>query len=127
MVADRFPYLKQIFISFVLIIVCIGHYQSAIKEENVSYDGSQADVIKGTLEKIDCVDNSNSDDDKWYHIGSGIKSDLSARIPYYWSDFKDGIIGKNTIQKTISTTLFLYFRYFCYNILCSDQVKASFK
>jgi len=86
-----------------------GHYQSAIKEENVSYDGSQADVIKGTLEKIDCVDNSNSDDDKWYHIGSGIKSDLSARIPYYWSDFKDGIIGKNTIQKTVSTTLFLYF------------------
>ena len=105
--------------------MCLGNYQSAIKEENVSYDGSQADVIKGTLEKIDCVDNSNSDDDKWYHIGSGIKSDLSARIPYYWSDFKDGIIGKNTIQKTVSTTLFLYFRYFCYNILCSDQVKIK--
>ena len=67
--------------------------------------------MKETLEKVDVIDNSNGGNDKWYHIGSGIKSDLSTRIPYYWSDFKDGIIGKNTIQKTISTTLFLYFRY----------------
>ena len=49
--------------------------------------------------------------EKWYHVGSGIKADISARLPYYWSDFKDGIVGKNTIQKTVSTTLFLYFRY----------------
>ena len=67
--------------------------------------------MKETLEKVDVIENSNGGNDKWYHIGSGIKSDLSNRIPYYWSDFKDGIIGKNTIQKTISTTLFLYFRY----------------
>ena len=67
--------------------------------------------MKETLEKVDVIENSNGGNDKWYHIGSGIKSDLSTRIPYYWSDFKDGLIGKNTIQKTISTTLFLYFRY----------------
>ena len=26
-----------------------------------------------------------------------------------WDDFKDGILGTNTLQKTVSTTLFLYF------------------
>ena len=68
--------------------------------------------MKSTMEKIDGIDNTNGGGgDKWYHVGSGIKADLSARLPYYWSDFKDGIVGKNTIQKTVSTTLFLYFRY----------------
>ena len=46
---------------------------------------------------------------KWYHVGKGIRKDLLGRLPFYLDDFKDGIIGKNTIQKTISTTLFLYF------------------
>ncbi len=46
---------------------------------------------------------------KWYHIGKGISEDLRGRIPFYLDDFKDGVIGKNTIQKTISTTFFLYF------------------
>ena len=87
-----------------------GHAKFVIKEENGSYNGSQAEVIKEATEKVDGLEHSNAGNDKWYHVGSGIKSDLSARLPYYWSDFKDGIIGKNTIQKTISTTLFLYFR-----------------
>ena len=46
---------------------------------------------------------------KWYQIGRGIKEDLMGRLPYYLDDYKDGIIGKNTIQKTTATTLFLYF------------------
>eukprot|EP00095_Tigriopus_kingsejongensis_P000918 maker-scaffold186_size273091-snap-gene-1.39 protein:Tk00918 transcript:maker-scaffold186_size273091-snap-gene-1.39-mRNA-1 annotation:"hypothetical protein DAPPUDRAFT_40435" len=46
---------------------------------------------------------------KWFHIGRGIKHDLMGRLPYYLDDYKDGIIGPNSIQKTISTTLFLYF------------------
>jgi sodium borate transporter 11 len=46
---------------------------------------------------------------KWYQVGRGIKKDLLGRLPYYLDDYKDGIVGKNTIQKTISTTLFLYF------------------
>ncbi len=46
---------------------------------------------------------------KWYHVGKGIAQDLRGRIPYYLDDFKDGVVGKNTIQKTISTTFFLYF------------------
>ncbi len=48
-------------------------------------------------------------DIKWYHFGRGIKKDLLGRLPYYLDDYKDGIMGKNTIGKTISTTLFLYF------------------
>ena len=86
--------------------------QFAIKEENGSYGGSQSNVLKAVDEEY--VKGSKQTNEgqrsKWYHVGSGIKSDLAARLPYYWSDFKDGIVGKNTIQKTISTTLFLYFR-----------------
>ncbi|CAL8102420.1 unnamed protein product [Calicophoron daubneyi] len=40
---------------------------------------------------------------------TGIFSDLKRRLPHYWSDFKEGVCGKNTIQKVLSTTLFLYF------------------
>ena len=50
-----------------------------------------------------------SEEFKWYHIGQGIKTDLLGRLPYYLDDFKDGIYGPNTIQKTIATTFFLYF------------------
>ncbi|TRY61185.1 hypothetical protein TCAL_17215 [Tigriopus californicus] len=35
--------------------------------------------------------------------------DLMRRLPYYLDDYKDGIVGPNTIQKTTATTLFLYF------------------
>ena len=83
-----------------------------IKEENGSYGGSQTDVLKSSVEECAKGHDSSKNDNmnRWYHAGSGIKSDLAARLPYYWADYKDGIIGKNTIQKTISTTLFLYFR-----------------
>ena len=39
----------------------------------------------------------------------GIRNDLERRIPYYWSDFKDGVIGPKAFSKTISTTFYLYF------------------
>ena len=52
---------------------------------------------------------AKDDELKWYQFGRGIKTDLLGRLPYYWDDFKDGILGTNTLQKTVSTTLFLYF------------------
>ncbi|ESP04405.1 hypothetical protein LOTGIDRAFT_136234, partial [Lottia gigantea] len=39
----------------------------------------------------------------------GLRADLKRRLPHYWSDYKDGVVGPRTIQKTISTTFFLYF------------------
>ncbi|CAH8628585.1 unnamed protein product [Schistosoma mattheei] len=42
-------------------------------------------------------------------IGKGIYLDLKRKIPYYWSDITEGICGKNTMRKTISTIIFLYF------------------
>ena len=42
-------------------------------------------------------------------IGRGLRGDLKRRLPHYWSDFRDGVIGHKTLQKVISTTLFLYF------------------
>ena len=47
------------------------------------------------------------DEFKWYHVGQGLKKDLLGRLPFYFDDFKDGIFGPNTLQKTIATTLFL--------------------
>ena len=42
-------------------------------------------------------------------IGRGVREDLATRIPFLWSDYKDGVVGNKAIQKTCSTTLFLYF------------------
>ena len=39
----------------------------------------------------------------------GIRDDLAKRLPFYWSDYKDGIIGHKAFSKTLSTTFFLYF------------------
>ncbi len=46
---------------------------------------------------------------KWFQVGKGIRDDLRRRLPFYLDDYKDGVLGKNTLQKTTSTTLFLYF------------------
>ena len=42
-------------------------------------------------------------------VGMGIKTDLARRLPHYFSDYKDGVVGNKALQKTVSTTLFLYF------------------
>ncbi|XP_071483927.1 solute carrier family 4 member 11-like [Diadema antillarum] len=42
-------------------------------------------------------------------IGRGLRDDLRRRLPHYWSDFRDGVVGHKTLQKLISTTFFLYF------------------
>ena len=82
------------------------------KEENGSYyRGSQSNVVSPPYDEVDEKKNGHGGENKCYHIGSGIKSDLAGRLPYYVSDFTDGITGKNTLQKLVSTTLFLYFRY----------------
>ncbi|XP_071952176.1 solute carrier family 4 member 11-like [Antedon mediterranea] len=44
----------------------------------------------------------------WY-FGRGLRSDIQRRLPYYWSDFKDGFVGHKTVQKMMAATIFLYF------------------
>ena len=68
------------------------------------------------------------DEFKWYHVGQGLKKDLLGRLPFYFDDFKDGIFGPNTLQKTIATTLFLLvstffppFFYCTLFLLCKQQ------
>jgi len=46
---------------------------------------------------------------RFLDIGRGIRDDLARRLPYYLSDYKDGVIGNKAVQKTVSTTFFLYF------------------
>ncbi|XP_023337083.1 sodium bicarbonate transporter-like protein 11 [Eurytemora carolleeae] len=53
---------------------------------------------------------STKDDSfRFLDVGRGIRNDLTNRLPFYWSDFKDGVIGPKSIAKTISTSFFLYF------------------
>lgn len=42
-------------------------------------------------------------------FAGGLRDDLRRRLPHYWADYRDGVIGDKTVQKVISTTLFLYF------------------
>ncbi|XP_052274029.1 solute carrier family 4 member 11-like [Dreissena polymorpha] len=42
-------------------------------------------------------------------FGRGIVQDLKRRLQFYWSDFRDGVLGPRTPQKVTSTILFLYF------------------
>ncbi|KAL4230219.1 hypothetical protein ACF0H5_010604 [Mactra antiquata] len=60
---------------------------------------------------------------------SGVIGDLKRRIPYYLSDFTDGIFGPKSIQKTLSTTLFLYFACLmpsiAFGVLNSENTKGA--
>lgn len=40
---------------------------------------------------------------------SGIINDLKRRLPHYWSDYTDGFSDSRAVQKTLSTSVFLYF------------------
>ncbi|KAL4235908.1 hypothetical protein ACF0H5_004298 [Mactra antiquata] len=44
-----------------------------------------------------------------FFLGRGMIGDIKRRLPHYFSDYKDGVIGNKTPQKLLSTTLFLYF------------------
>uniref|UniRef100_A0A5S6Q9G3 HCO3_cotransp domain-containing protein n=1 Tax=Trichuris muris TaxID=70415 RepID=A0A5S6Q9G3_TRIMR len=46
--------------------------------------------------------------DRWY-FGRGVKENFLTRLPHYLSDYADGIRGPKTIQKLLSTVVFLYF------------------
>lgn len=42
-------------------------------------------------------------------IAQGLCDDLRRRISHYISDYVDGVVGHQTLHKTISTIFFLYF------------------
>ncbi|CAH1253147.1 SLC4A11 [Branchiostoma lanceolatum] len=42
-------------------------------------------------------------------IGKGVWNDIKRRAPLYFSDFKDGLVGRHTLHKLISAIVFLYF------------------
>ncbi|XP_070540584.1 solute carrier family 4 member 11-like isoform X2 [Ptychodera flava] len=67
------------------------------------------------------------DDVKFCRLGSGIYKDLKRRLPYYWSDYKDGITAENglvggceTLRRLASAVLFLYFTCFFYTLALGD-------
>lgn len=70
-----------------------------------------ADEHSGRLERRDVIigEGKVSREPGFLEVGQGIRDDLRRRLPHYMSDFKDGVVGPKSLQKTISTTFFLYF------------------
>ena len=70
-----------------------------------------ANQISNRQEKaeIDIPKEESDNEPKFWQPFLGIRDDLKRRLPYYWSDYKDGVVGPKSLQKTISTTFFLYF------------------
>ena len=70
-----------------------------------------ANEISNRQEKAEIkISKEDSDNEpKFWQPFRGISDDLKRRLPYYWSDYKDGVVGPKSLQKTISTTFFLYF------------------
>jgi len=60
-------------------------------------------------EEVNLSKEGESAEPKFWQVGAGIRADLSRRLPHYLSDYKDGLVGPKSLQKTISTTFFLYF------------------
>ncbi|CAL8099210.1 unnamed protein product [Orchesella dallaii] len=79
----------------------------ATKLSEISNQPSDAST-QGTEESV-VDDNSKQSKIFCGGIGSGIKQDLLRRLPHYISDYTDGIADGRSIQKTISTAVFLYF------------------
>merc|ERR1719431_31883 len=70
-----------------------------------------AEEHSGKLEKTDIIlgEGKVSREPGFWEAGQGIRDDLRRRLPHYLSDYKDGVVGPKSLQKTISTTFFLYF------------------
>lgn len=46
---------------------------------------------------------------KNFNLGAGLVKDIRLRLPYYISDYVDGLRDLSTINKLLSTILLLYF------------------
>ena len=59
--------------------------KKAAKEE-----GQRKDKKEVALNK----EGGDKDDLKFWQAGAGIRQDLARRIPFYWSDYKDGVVSE---------------------------------
>jgi len=88
----------------------VSEFKSHILTTSNEFASHQA---KPDLSKITVLSSGEEEKDeevKWYQFGRGLKQDFLKRIPYYLDDYKDGLVGPvGTVQKTVATTLFLYF------------------
>lgn len=45
----------------------------------------------------------------YFDLGVGLKENVTRRLGYYWSDFRDGFADHLSIHKTVAATFYLYF------------------
>ncbi|CAL1536864.1 unnamed protein product [Lymnaea stagnalis] len=104
---------------------------SIATEETEKPNGTQHGTVEAAFEiAIEAADNSDWTPEVNVKCGfmKGILSDLRRRIPHYWSDYKDGVGDRKSIQKTISCSFFLYFACIlpciAFGVLNSDNTRG---
>ncbi|XP_043238012.1 sodium bicarbonate transporter-like protein 11 isoform X2 [Amphibalanus amphitrite] len=70
---------------------------------------TQMMTTEGVVLSVPSDDNEPEESEKFCSFGRGLRDDLQRRSRCYIQDFVDGFVGNKTLQKTISTTFFLYF------------------
>ncbi|XP_052793413.1 solute carrier family 4 member 11-like isoform X2 [Mya arenaria] len=92
------------------------------------------DITKVMVQRMSHADEKvlnfeQEEEERCCSVFSGLIGDLKRRLPHYISDFKDGVIGPKSIQKTLSTTLFLYFACLmpsiAFGVLNSENTKEA--
>lgn len=85
-------------------------FKQVFKEQCESFLQETRQSVSEAFAEADQLSLGDMDEEfPFWHFGRGVVRDLKRRIPFYWSDYVDGFVGKNTIRKVISTILFLYF------------------
>ncbi|KAJ8297882.1 hypothetical protein KUTeg_024413 [Tegillarca granosa] len=104
--------------------------EEEFKEVLQQHANELAERQKMATEKVPNHEENNNDKQSKCRcrLFNGIICDLKRRLPHYISDYKDGLFGPKSIQKTISTTLFLYFACLmpsiAFGVLNSENTKG---
>jgi len=87
----------------------VEDFKRLIIERSAELAKEQQSADKRLILSEDAADTDFTPHTPKYRFAGGLRDDLARRLPVYWSDYKDGVIGDKTLQKVMSTTMFLYF------------------
>lgn len=86
------------------------HMKELAEEQEHSGRKSSQDATQLTDEVFETnTFNTETEKAEGCGVARGIQTDLMRRLPHYLSDYKDGVVGHDTLRKTLATVVFLYF------------------
>uniref|UniRef100_H2YQ28 Bicarbonate transporter-like transmembrane domain-containing protein n=1 Tax=Ciona savignyi TaxID=51511 RepID=H2YQ28_CIOSA len=95
-------------------MMCNRNFRHSLMRAETEKQFKEALIVQSAKYKRQVTESLSEDADRgggeeFEQMGRGIYDDIKRRLPHYWSDYKDGVVGKHTIHKLIATILFLYF------------------